>query len=59
MHILVRGGWFGHGAVKLRLERATKSLRTFCRSFGKQTALKKFSQSNLNFKSRECPDALV
>lgn len=58
MHELVRCGYFGLGGVKLRLQRATASLRQFCKTIGRRTALHKFSQDNLCLKKGQFPETL-
>ena len=59
MHELIRCGYFGVGGVKLRLQRATTSLRRFCKTIRKRTALHKFSQDNLCLKKGQFPETLL
>lgn len=55
MHKLIRGGWFGRQKLERRLWQASHRLREFCQRFGKRTALRKFTQDNLNLKSGKHP----
>ena len=55
MSKLVKGSAFGQGAVLKRLARAYTRLKNFCRRSGKSVAIKKFTQDNLNLKSKQFP----
>lgn len=55
MSKLVKGSAFGQGSVAKRLARAYTRLKTFCKRNGKTVAIKRFSQDNLNLKSKQFP----
>lgn len=56
MHVLVRGRWFGIGSAQKRLERATTSLKDFCKAIGRQVSLSRLTQDNLTLKKDKFPD---